>query len=323
MDAIAARPAREPLGGDLDVGGQDVPIGAGEARVLRDHLHTARAGGLLGRHRPARISARGPAAIWLGFGHGAFLRLGRLTAPTTHLDLWGHESPLSYKEPVTRRFWEVSPKGRRRSPRAAIRRARGDLLPKSKGVRDCKGSHGKASARGTFRNRVPFPHDDPRQTSHPQRSTRRPSLGARRARVQPRGIREGADSNPIFEVGRRRSTPRRCDGRGPLLFASAVRSLEANDPVSQRVAFISFTYKDGSYLVEFPPDTPSWVARVAPKKLSITQALAASLASTAGQPKNTEGGSSPAGRKTTAAPRASLRPRSAPHRAHLAHGLHQ
>jgi len=56
-------------------------------------------------------------------------------------------------------------------------------------------------------------------------------------------------------------------------------NLKQSTPVAQRSALVSFTWDPTAkaYLVEGPEQLPTWVRKVAPKKLSITQALALSL----------------------------------------------
>jgi hypothetical protein len=58
--------------------------------------------------------------------------------------------------------------------------------------------------------------------------------------------------------------------------------LKESIPVAQRVAFISFHLDPDQkvYVLDLPENAPTWVTSVAPKKISITQALAATLAST-------------------------------------------
>jgi len=58
--------------------------------------------------------------------------------------------------------------------------------------------------------------------------------------------------------------------------------LKESIPIAQRVAFISFHLdsQQGAYVLDLPENAPTWVTGVAPKKISITQALAATLAKT-------------------------------------------
>ena len=58
--------------------------------------------------------------------------------------------------------------------------------------------------------------------------------------------------------------------------------LKQSIPVAQRVAFISFHLdpNEKAYVLDLPQNAPTWVTSVAPKKISITQALAATLAKT-------------------------------------------
>jgi len=58
--------------------------------------------------------------------------------------------------------------------------------------------------------------------------------------------------------------------------------LKESVPVAQRVAFISFHLdpNEGVYVLDMPPNPPTWLARVVPGRISITQALAATLATT-------------------------------------------
>ena len=58
--------------------------------------------------------------------------------------------------------------------------------------------------------------------------------------------------------------------------------LKQSIPVSQRVAFITFQFSEseGSYILEMPKNPPTWLLRVAPRKISIGQALAATIAKT-------------------------------------------
>lgn len=51
--------------------------------------------------------------------------------------------------------------------------------------------------------------------------------------------------------------------------------------VAQRVAFLSFRRDGNGYVLETPERNPTWVTKVAPKRISITQALAAMLAANA------------------------------------------
>lgn len=55
-------------------------------------------------------------------------------------------------------------------------------------------------------------------------------------------------------------------------------SLKQSTPVAQRAALISFRRDAEGYALETPADTPTWVRKVAPKRISITQALALTLA---------------------------------------------
>jgi hypothetical protein len=57
--------------------------------------------------------------------------------------------------------------------------------------------------------------------------------------------------------------------------------LKRSIPVAQRIAFISFVYDPNTknYLLDLPPNAPEWVKRVAPKKMSVTQAFAATVLS--------------------------------------------
>jgi hypothetical protein len=57
-------------------------------------------------------------------------------------------------------------------------------------------------------------------------------------------------------------------------------ALKQSTPVAQRTAFISFHYDESShsYLLDSPSGNPVWVQKIAPQKLSITAALAATLA---------------------------------------------
>lgn len=66
--------------------------------------------------------------------------------------------------------------------------------------------------------------------------------------------------------------------------------LKKTIPVAQRVAFISFTYANGVYQLDTPENPPEWLKRVAPARLSITQALAASLAAIQPEGGRGEGG---------------------------------
>jgi len=54
--------------------------------------------------------------------------------------------------------------------------------------------------------------------------------------------------------------------------------LKRSVPVAQRTAFVSFRLEENSYVVELPDEAPTWLRRAVPKRLSITQALAAQLA---------------------------------------------
>lgn len=56
--------------------------------------------------------------------------------------------------------------------------------------------------------------------------------------------------------------------------------LKKSIPVAQRVAFISFRFDpiERTYKLEPPQDPPTWLRRVAPQKISVGQALAATLA---------------------------------------------
>jgi hypothetical protein len=58
--------------------------------------------------------------------------------------------------------------------------------------------------------------------------------------------------------------------------------LKESIPVAQRVAFIGFHLdpNEGAYVLDLPQNAPTWVTSVAPRKISITQALAATLAKT-------------------------------------------
>jgi hypothetical protein len=61
--------------------------------------------------------------------------------------------------------------------------------------------------------------------------------------------------------------------------------LKQSVPVSQRVAFVSFRYRpadeaartEAGYYLELPDEAPFWLQRVAPERISVTQALAAVL----------------------------------------------
>ncbi|MBE7503162.1 MAG: hypothetical protein HS113_23330 [Verrucomicrobiales bacterium] len=68
-------------------------------------------------------------------------------------------------------------------------------------------------------------------------------------------------------------------------------SLKQSTPVAQRTALISFRRDADGYTLETPADTPTWVRKVAPKRISITQALALTLA----QPPGTNAAPSRAG----------------------------
>lgn len=59
--------------------------------------------------------------------------------------------------------------------------------------------------------------------------------------------------------------------------------LKVSTPVARRAAFVSFRFDPASkeYVVELPQDAPTWVKRAIPTRLSITQALAAALATPA------------------------------------------
>lgn len=56
--------------------------------------------------------------------------------------------------------------------------------------------------------------------------------------------------------------------------------LKKSIPVAQRVAFISFRFDptEGAYMLEPPQDPPTWLRRVVPQKISVGQALAATMA---------------------------------------------
>lgn len=54
--------------------------------------------------------------------------------------------------------------------------------------------------------------------------------------------------------------------------------LKQSTPVAQRTALVSFKLQDDGYHLSLPTDAPAWLQRVAPKQISITQALALSLA---------------------------------------------
>jgi hypothetical protein len=56
--------------------------------------------------------------------------------------------------------------------------------------------------------------------------------------------------------------------------------LKQSTPVAQRTALVSFRYDNAqkAYVLEVPQDNPTWVRKIAPTKISITQALAATMA---------------------------------------------
>jgi hypothetical protein len=58
--------------------------------------------------------------------------------------------------------------------------------------------------------------------------------------------------------------------------------LKQSVPVAQRVAFISFHFDEGEggYVLDLPQNPPTWLQRAAPRKISITQALAMTLSKT-------------------------------------------
>jgi hypothetical protein len=58
--------------------------------------------------------------------------------------------------------------------------------------------------------------------------------------------------------------------------------LKQSIPVSQRVAFVTFQFneKEGCYILEMPQNPPTWLLGVAPRRISIGQALAATIAKT-------------------------------------------
>lgn len=78
--------------------------------------------------------------------------------------------------------------------------------------------------------------------------------------------------------------------------------LKLSTPVAQRVALVSFALKDGKYELELPQDAPIWLKRAAPRQISITQALAASLATEARSGTDVNQQSGTAGGQTDAIP---------------------
>ena len=78
--------------------------------------------------------------------------------------------------------------------------------------------------------------------------------------------------------------------------------LKQSTPVAQRVALVSFKLENGKYVLELPDDAPTWLRRAAPRQISITQALAASLASQAATNGALKLQSTPGGGETNAVP---------------------